>query len=718
MSDIDRKYLFFYVKNFTGSYSTSGYTLPICPFTFIPVLSNAANDVISTTNMYWDFGDGTYSRDVTASHYYSMPGIYNVSCHFLSTSGEGEKSVFTQSILVKDFYSDTIALSAKFDSTSPSYATANPIIVSRLNSWQTYDQLSATGYNVILYANGANSPQIDLEEYNNDKYSHLKPRSKFLTDRYNEQLKQNETVPINAVTIPNDVALYVKLYNNRIVPAASTDTSAVLAGTSGQKVIYFTDDIPSPTDTTVSIIAYFDTLKFKDLDSYNTPFRALNLPILHQVKSNVLDIVIENDYTPSYLTITSNGIDGELTPINSFHIAPEKYVNQVIPFVVKLKDINNFTVKPAPTFTLVEKITDLENGNVYISIVNALGDKLPGIDIRSNFKSLSSEVYGGYFRGVLSASDVYDSIRIRADLKYNDATFTGYSSAFSILESSANKISKVNENFDAALQFQTYIFQESYQDYTVATKNFFGTILGDINSDPNTLGKKIYEKIANFTDNIAAIDTCNVDALNALCLMLDEDFLVFHSFNFNYPAEVCRLVDLFSIRYSKLRGGKNKYCEYFEDKGFSVTSNTKFGRNKGKELDLLTTVLTANSAALPIIAYEKFSETYTLLNTFLLSGSYIDFIDTNLLTYSLSSYDKRWGWGLVLPQSYTPNDIEKYYNFYEYVSGYDNSQLEGMINYSDTLNTVKDSISSIEEWDTLRESIITYALKKGLGTLK
>jgi hypothetical protein len=195
--------------------------------------------------------------------------------------------------------------------------------------------------------------------------------------------------------------------------------------------------------------------------------------------------------------------------------------------------------------------------------------------------------------------------------------------------------------------------------------------------------------------------------------MLGVDFYTFHRFNFNYPAEINRLVELFSIKFSKLKGSRNFYNQYFNDKGYS-NDTVKYGRNIGKELDVLTTILTAGSASKPIVAYEKFSEQYTLLNTNISSSSNIVYLNSSTKTYPLSSFNKWWGWELVLPITYSIYDIQKYYKFYEYVPGFDGAQLEGVINWSDRSTTVNESLSSVEDWNKVRESMITYTLIKAM----
>ena len=60
MEDFDR-YIYFYTLDHTGTYTTSGYSLPITPFTFIPVFDDGLSTDYSKQNILWDFGDGTTS---------------------------------------------------------------------------------------------------------------------------------------------------------------------------------------------------------------------------------------------------------------------------------------------------------------------------------------------------------------------------------------------------------------------------------------------------------------------------------------------------------------------------------------------------------------------------------------------------------------------------------------------------------------------------------
>ena len=57
-----------------------------------------------------------------------------------------------------------------------------------------------------------------------------------------------------------------------------------------------------------------------------------------------------------------------------------------------------------------------------------------------------------------------------------------------------------------------------------------------------------------------------------------------------------------------------------------------------------------------------------------------------------------WGWPLVLPDTYTIEDVESYYEFYSLSGAYDNTMVGGMIDYSNILTTLSSTIplSSLE----------------------
>jgi len=157
----------------------------------------------------------------------------------------------------------------------------------------------------------------------------------------------------------------------------------------------------------------------------------------------------------------------------------------------------------------------------------------------------------------------------------------------------------------------------------------------------------------------------------------------------------------------------------------------------------MSTLLQTGDNAKPIVAYEKFSNRYTLLDTNLLSCFDFRYLYPETNTYALSDYNKYWGWGLVLPpqiglvddyfilenttynsstgqslyqnvlkfqdnfgrlttQEYEkekrdPSNILNFYTFYEYLSTPEGSNIQKYIDY-DNPNTYMGNLTSYSEY--------------------
>lgn len=1129
-------YLYFDTKDFTGTYTTSGYSSEHTPFTFIPVFDDGEGTPLSNKKIVWDFGDGTKSTDVEPSHFYKNPGFYTVRCHFIGSGGTGYVDNFAQTIYVKNIYEDSITFPDKninniISETGLDERLQIAVNINRTNSWQTYQSLSSTGYNINIDINGSNSAPLNVDEYNKDKYGHLKPSARIIGEVFNVDSQTNDFAPIIKTETTNQ-EIYAVYNNGSFVIDGITkdDENSIFVGTSGASTVYFVDDIFNENEdgTFIEIISafiscYFDTTNF--MDSPMNPNQKITL--LNSIKSVVRVEKEFDNIVPSELSITSNGldidgIDSDRNGIISdrFNITPTKFVGTKIPFVVKANDIYNFTCKYFDQMTRVLSAVNLQSGQVYVDIRDSNGTPLTGgYTIHDNFDSLSSVQVGGFYKGYVIFTEPHESIRIYANaalqiqtnnlirvndniihqknvgvvydlslaeitaeinqtnittglssveatavyssslagtdfiwftdsqtgsigkydkntsttsilqlstistqlvssfplsiasdlsgnawvtlantlstirinadtltidrvaapsasnlipsnvgldsdgflwvtyledtlsashiskyeigdpsvtqlntisfdtdylasdfvvdksdnvwligkdkenvptildkndviikidpdlvvtyvtlpnsgsywdltldvnqnlfitkdysyvVYYNTTTELGlfynignayidngyesplvgigsnqqsiifivdsynrkvhyfnslysigvfntftltaagsgniraygdwtgfrqlnnatspadlgavlidnYSSVFSsLLESDILDVRKKNENHNPLKQYKSYLSQPYLKDKHHLNDDFMGTIIGTLSSDPNVLGKKIYEKISNFSDNISDVDTCNITSLKSMYEMMGEDFYTYTIKNYDTPADLYRVIDLLSIKFSKLRGSRNKYAEDFNDYGYDRKSiidmggTVQYGKNKGDQLDFFTTELVTGNESVPIIAYERFSETYKLINTNLLSSAFVEFredaawvlqqengvpeINDNWIlqeggenigseqfigdplqfnyVYSLSSYNENWGWGLILPESgWTASDIPKYYTFFEYVSGFENSQNEGVINWADALTTVSESISSKDDWDNARVDIIYKTLSKGL----
>lgn len=282
---------------------------------------------------------------------------------------------------------------------------------------------------------------------------------------------------------------------------------------------------------------------------------------------------------------------------------------------------------------------------------------------------------------------------------------TGSSLKFNILpDTGINNIAKINEDWDTEEYYKSLRYQEILLDKERLFSDFIGGILGDANAAPYELGKTVYEKIANFVDNKANISTCNLQTLISFCQELS---IPFEEYNYPFPPQLERLINIFSIKHKHLWGDKNTYNHNFKsEKAFIESQESK--TNLGNELSIETSVL---SSGVPIVAYETFAEIYSLVN-------FTQRIDTQLgEAFPLSSYSYDWGWGLVAPKSVSGTDISNYYKFYEFKPKMDGTIYNNIINWNDPKTTLSPDISSFTEWSRdngIIQTVLSYEITKGL----
>jgi hypothetical protein len=283
---------------------------------------------------------------------------------------------------------------------------------------------------------------------------------------------------------------------------------------------------------------------------------------------------------------------------------------------------------------------------------------------------------------------------------------SGESSMFNIYpDSGLYNVSKINEDFNAAEYYKSLIFTESLQDKNNFFDNFLGTIVGNITAQPYELGKTIYEKIANYVDNNSDLDKSNIDQLISFC---NELSIQFEKYNYLYPPQLSRLINILSIKHKNLWGEKNNLSQSFNNLLGTVIPPA----NLGTKLSTLTSLI---SSGVPIVAREIFSDEYKLINTNLI------YINDTALTYktpiTLSAYNYNWGWGLIAPTSLSGTEISDYYDFYEYIHTENSDIYNSIIDWNNKQTTLTFNNSSFNTWskdDGIMQNMVSYELTKGL----
>lgn len=215
---------------------------------------------------------------------------------------------------------------------------------------------------------------------------------------------------------------------------------------------------------------------------------------------------------------------------------------------------------------------------------------------------------------------------------YKTLDIQGQSAPFYVydLEKSFS-IAKVNEEFNCAAYFESLALPEILKSNEKLFTEFFVAVVGDGNLATESIGRVLYERVANFTAAHSELESAEIDQLMSFATQLSIHANAFCS---SYPAEVIRLINLFSIPKSRLIGTK-KYSTVIEEgmgellNESSIVTSGEYILCKDHTYD--TTELVYVS---PILDGSSISNTYTL--TFL----EVDGLRTPLLeNYSFYRYN-------------------------------------------------------------------------------
>jgi hypothetical protein len=483
----------------------------------------------------------------------------------------------------------------------------------------------------------------------------------------------------------------------------------------------------------INIFANFDTTAVTDPEKeyYNLPQN--NLPILNQITATAkINIRRNSPKSNSKLSFSTTGIDGIGYNDTTFNFDKFYFQNQTIFFTVRVKTNNDYPAKYLKNLTLGN---GFDNNTIDIQLKDISNNTL-NTTFSSDFGILSADELGGYFKGAFQYDGIGDNLKLFAQAKSNNVLLEGYSNTFNINPVSASKdFRKINEDNNQKDNFLSYLYQPNLKENPTFFTDFLGQIVGDEN-DPDTLGVKIYEKISNFLLNSNDIDYANIDNLISNLKLIDSNV---NKFSEQYPASLKRIVDFFSINRSNLKPILNKFNQNFNTQG---RPSAGLGKNLGSEIKITDTLSGGNNFK-PIVAKEKFSGNYTLINTDPTSAFDFRYIGSNQ-TFEISSFNTRWGWGLGLPKGigdFTDlNDeldnklilengfrilnekdgistsiIPEYYTFYNFISTTDDSNIFSFYDYKNPNSNI--DISSLSGINNCIDEIILQDIYSGTNLI-
>ena len=425
------------------------YTLPNTPFYFsLDWNSNTYRTNYSQYRILWTFGDGTTYVGPSAAHFYKYPGVYNITATLFDIVGttltvvSSVDAAVTQITAVNAF-PDQLVFQPFIPQEQGTYLLpagnySKPLDVARYNSWQNNDFLQKNNYTINLYASGCRSDFLSVSSYYTDKWSHLRNYFGFI-----EQEFKNSTVNTKLVqsTRTSSTSVFATKTRNKNSWDVKLDIStqqtpdSVFCGTSGtvttdNKTVHFVDQRPGGPRASDIVFVYvsFDTSYFSDYYTTNqNVYEALSPSVYGYLNVSPQLQVLKSIFNPAdKLAITSNGITAEGTIqtigpltaqlLHSFNIAPIKWANTDIPFVITFKDKNNYTTKCYPPITALNTSADefnLKHVNVSL-IAYSLPDplqtffqttstfKINEASIRQNELAPKYAASGSYFCGILN----------------------------------------------------------------------------------------------------------------------------------------------------------------------------------------------------------------------------------------------------------------------------------------------------------------------------
>jgi streptogramin lyase len=466
-------------------------------------------------------------------------------------------------------------------------------------------------------------------------------------------------------------------------------------------------------------------------DTNGTPLTSISLPI----SSNPMDIIVDADNSV-WITLTYhaspsggcvnkyNSIGTPLCSIPAYH--PEYLTldnDNHLWFTSNFNKVNrlNLTTGNLTTSTIgISANPDWYNGQLNynalegiaadasnrIWVINSMESKV--FVLSGNFTTVSQyslstnridQIVGTDFSQYDIANPYEKSLQAFGDWtglnwqqKYGRTRqmyITGESDPFDIDSFTGYDLRKYNESWDVTTQIRDYALNDSlHEDYNLF-ENYIGTMIGGLETSAKSMGRALYERIANFVPNNADVDVCGINQLYSLAQSIDVPI---DDYNFVIPSELKRLMDIVSIDHKILWGDHCKCAENYRGSwGYCSNCGHKHDSNRGDALDSDTYIL---SAGIPVLAEYKYGRDYyekIVPNT---SGNLYNYVSTYLL-----------------------ND-PSFYCYYEYIPTPCNIQIEGVIDWSSIYTTMSEHNSGLDVWygdNQLIERQINYILHKGLG---
>lgn len=584
-----------------------------------------------------NWGDGVIDNLNTNQHYYTAANIYDI---FVTNCNR--VSAFQVSAFPNVLYRNTINVS--YDVLS-AFTSCPQTLTLNISSTEP----TAT---VFLYASGSKaSPVVDNDSF----WGHLKPNWGFY------DANDNKISEISVTCSP-------------------VISANILLGYSASSAISYKDDMPGKP-------WLFFTLK------QNEKNILINSRAYAAIRHTVSAIA------PNMIKITSDGINP---------LPPLQWTDYKTPFMTTIANSN------ISCSTLLHYVSGYLTGVKYYTECNGIPD--------AKYETFLSKIYPYAIQNFILPTSALPADQIISpeiacgENPYETHTIKTRKYPYQLTVSASgvfNVDGKIYHLTGISDPFNIYKFDNFHQFYRkgeddniynlikryshVDIEQFptFNSYLSAVAGEGDSLGL-IYDKIQNFTPDHSDVDVCTIDSLYNLSQQFDVSM---DNFNLDFPEELRRLMNFFSIPLQKLIGTRCKCntnfvnCQNSCNKNVCTLCGFDKKSNLGKQLALTDNI----SDGQTVLYRERGSDVFNFLNVKRQTED----------TFKLST---------LTATPILDKGIENFC-FFEWNQTPQNNPVEGIINYNDYRNSLSPALSSYSDWYSdggVIEEVLNYVLTEKL----
>lgn len=639
----------------------------------------------------WDFGDGTKIKGKTASHSYKAVGQYYITCTFYNSDGQPIRNTESVLINVVSPFETYITYTNKFKQTLGSSSL-------EILAGQQFEAGSFIAYNGAEVEKPAPISCYSTVENNisaSEIYHHLIPTFNF----YKDNNTCTEILPaycdayvsftsgtvnlyvFNSANLTDEELAEINLFRLmdgvNCVKHLITDLSDIseeyyYIGRVGFASVDYRADYPI-SSLNLSFVFNKEYLPTSGLLNGEV-INLVSLAYTTSIKANTIDTSEKLFYSINGLT-TSSDISLLGISNNKYSFNNAKYVGIQSPLIVRI-----ISEKNSQHFVKDYVITNVELTPVNLSedVINISYElKYSNVGCALCYITADKEIDNISFLLTITYSDLAGNTAVKQTQINNICfidldNFKNPSSKYYL--DPQEKHTKITGS-DIWEVYKTHSMFDSVPQLDNCIKAIF---------DGGNLMQNIINKGYSFVDDFGNIETANIKALISLFNYLGITTEVYDIDNFSKPNVISKLMQIFSIKHSKLIGSTYTKLDEFVDE-YNMP-----GRNLGKKLTEYSVIYLDGENWPSLVAYDKFAKQHIKINTILAKGSPDIALysgSNGSLYFEIKEYTKNWGWGLLA------NNVDELFQLYDlyYYKEAKETDIVGSYLESDTIsNNIKD----------------------------